>query len=43
MTSMFSEFKDMIRSSEKNTPRKVKRDSDGHMPNAKQRLSGEIC
>ncbi|KAK3711003.1 hypothetical protein RRG08_009593 [Elysia crispata] len=36
--SNLQEFKDMLRASEKNTPRKVKRE-DGNMPNPKQRLS----
>ncbi|CAL1529208.1 unnamed protein product [Lymnaea stagnalis] len=36
--SNLQEFKDMLRASEKNTPRKVKRE-DGHSPNPKQRLS----
>ncbi|XP_005105136.2 rap guanine nucleotide exchange factor 2 isoform X2 [Aplysia californica] len=36
--SNLQEFKDMLRASEKNTPRKVKRE-DGNVPNAKQRLS----
>ncbi|XP_059174885.1 rap guanine nucleotide exchange factor 6-like isoform X3 [Physella acuta] len=36
--SNLQEFKEMLRSSEKNTPRKVKRE-DGNIPNPKQRLS----
>ncbi|GFR59964.1 Rap guanine nucleotide exchange factor [Elysia marginata] len=36
--SNLQEFKDMLRASEKNTPRKVKRE-DGNIPNPKQRLS----
>lgn len=38
IVSSYPEFKEMLRSAEKNTPRKVKRE-DGNMPNPKQRLS----